>query len=391
MKIVFITTHLTIYGGGGKFLMDYANNFCEKGHDVTIIAQRINKNNYSLSNKIKLIEIGGPLPSNPLYWLEFSIIKRKYLREIANIESDIIISLHFPTNYFCSQTNKNIKYVQYCLEPYRFFHDKRFYSSAPLFLRVISFILRLFFKRFDIIGAQSATEIIYISKFTARRGKERYGRSGILHYIGVEVDGDISIIKDFNLRKSLMLKENTPIIFTLGLSAHLKGAKELIYIFKRILKEKPETVLLIGGRPTKTNEKILKNSIKKLKIQEKNVIFYGFIEDNLINHFYKQSTLTFYTAINESFGLIPLESMKNGTPVIAFEGGPSETVVDGKTGYIVKTDDLNDFAQKALKLLEEKPIYKQFSERGNGQVRQNFSLEKGILSLEKILINIVEN
>jgi glycosyltransferase involved in cell wall biosynthesis len=222
------------------------------------------------------------------------------------------------------------------------------------------------------------------------RAKEWYGKESIVHHIGIEVNDKNDNINDYNLRKDLMLKRDTPIIFTLGLSTHLKGAKELIYIFKRILKEKPETILLIGGHLAKGNKKIIKNLIKKLKILDRNVILYGFIDDKLINSFYAQSTLTYYTAIDESYGLIPLESMKNGTPVIAFEGGPSETIVDGKTGYIIKTNNFDDFAQKTLMLMEEEKLYEQFSKSGKKHVLQNFNLEKGISSLETILRDIIE-
>ena len=41
MKIVFVISHLTVFVGAGKFLMDYANKFCEKGHSITIVTQKI--------------------------------------------------------------------------------------------------------------------------------------------------------------------------------------------------------------------------------------------------------------------------------------------------------------------------------------------------------------
>jgi len=392
MKIIIVLSHLSIYGGGGKFIRDYANRLSEKGHDITIIAINIDKANYKFAEKVNLIELGGPVPKNPFFWLEFNKIKKKYLRIISKMESDLIINLHFPTNYYLSKLKKanKINFVHYCLEPYLIFHSRTFYSRAPILLKLISFILRILFKRYDIIGMRSATEIIYISKFTGRHIKEWYGRNGILHYIGIETKKGIDNNKNFDLRKRLELRDDIPIIFTLGLSTHLKGAKELIYIFERIVKVIPEAVLLIGGRPTRNNKKTINKAIKKLKIPRQNVIFYGFIEENVINHFYKQSTLTFYTAIEESYGLIPLESMLNGTPVIAFEGGPSETILDGKTGYIIKTNDLNDFAQKAIKLIENKELIKEFSIRGKEYIISNFNMEKSISSLEEIFQNIIK-
>lgn len=391
MKIVIVISHLSIYGGGGKFIMDYANQLSDRGYNISVVAVNIDKNNYKFTNKVNLVEIGGPVPKNPLYWLEFNRIKKKYLRIINDMECDLIVNLHFPTNYYLSklkETSKR-KFVHYCLEPYRLFHDKTFYSRAPISLKLISFILRIFFKRYDIIGMRSATEIIYISKFTGRRIKEWYGRNGILHYIGIKINKEIEVNKNFDLRKELGLRADIPIIFTLGLSTHLKGAKELTYIFKGVIRKIPEAILLIGGRPARSCKKIIIKAMKKLNIPKQNVIFYGFIEENLINDFYKQSTLTFYTAIEESYGLIPLESMLNGTPVIAFEGGPSETILDGQTGYIIKTNNLKSFTQKAITLIKNKELNKEFSIRGKEHVINNFSMENSISSLEEIFQKII--
>ena len=55
MKIPFVTSHLTLFGGGGKFLRDYTDEFCKRGYDVSIIAQKIDKKLYNFNNKISLI------------------------------------------------------------------------------------------------------------------------------------------------------------------------------------------------------------------------------------------------------------------------------------------------------------------------------------------------
>ncbi|MHA1284442.1 MAG: glycosyltransferase [Promethearchaeota archaeon] len=51
-----------------------------------------------------------------------------------------------------------------------------------------------------------------------------------------------------------------------------------------------------------------------------------------------------YSDIDDAYGLNLLESMKNGIYVIVFEGNPpSETIINVKTGFIIKNNDLNDF------------------------------------------------
>lgn len=392
MKIAFVTTHMTLMGGGGKFLRDFANKLCEKGHNITIVAQKIDRNKYKFHHKVKLIEIGGPLPSNPIYWINFKRIKKKYLDVLNGLKIDIITSIHFPTNYFCINVVKKdgLKHVHYCLEPYRIFYDKKYYSNASFFKKLLFLIVKFFFKKYDIEGTIGADHIICISKFIRNKVKNIYGRESMLHYLGVEINNYSDKINGFDLHSKLNLKKTPPIIFTLGLTHYMKGSKELIEIFNKILKKIPETILLIGGWIEKQNRKIIVNLMRKLNISSKNVIFYGFIEENLLDFFYAKSILTLYTTIDEPYGLIPLESMKNGTPVIAFEGaGPSETIINGKTGYLIIYGEFNKIARKTINLIKDIELRDSFSKNAREHVRKKFSIEESIEKLESIFTEIL--
>lgn len=64
------------------------------------------------------------------------------------------------------------------------------------------------------------------------------------------------------------------------------------------------------------------------------------IPDEDLRQVYRESAMTLCAAIHEPFGLVPLESMACGTAVIAVdEGGFKETMIDGKTGYLLARDE----------------------------------------------------
>jgi len=393
MKIAFVTTHLTDFGGAKNVVLDYANALSEAGHDILIIAQKINRNNFQFKKRISLIEIGGKLPSSPFYWIRFKLIQKKYIEALNKQDFDVLFSHLFPCNYFCSLIQKkyNFKHINYCHEPFRYFYDKKFYSNVSFLVKILSFFLRLFFKKYDIEGCQNADNIICNSNFTKEKAKKCYNRDSYVLYPVLNFDEKNNMSKIIDFNQKFKIQQKKPILFTLGLTHHMKGAKELILIFNKIISDCPDTILLIGGWMERTNANSIKKLIKKLKIPHKNILFIGPFERKYLGNFYNLATLTLFTAIDEPFGLIPLESMSYGTPVIAFEGGPSETIQYGKTGYVIKNNDLDEFANQAIKIIKDDSLRKKLGEQAEIHTKKNFNFEKSVRNLEGFFKKTISN
>jgi glycosyltransferase involved in cell wall biosynthesis len=88
----------------------------------------------------------------------------------------------------------------------------------------------------------------------------------------------------------------------------------------------------------------------------------------------------------EYFGYIPVESMASGTPVIAFKysGGPSETIVDGKTGWLVSNE--MEFYETAIKVVEN--YYSEDINKSCKERAEEFSVEIQSKKLMENLINM---
>jgi alpha-1,3/alpha-1,6-mannosyltransferase len=98
------------------------------------------------------------------------------------------------------------------------------------------------------------------------------------------------------------------------------------------------------------------------------------------------ATLLVYTPRNEHLGIVPLEAMLAGIPVLAAnEGGPTETVVEGQTGWLRDVSDVDAWAEVIRKVVDgtiDNRALQQIGYRGRQRVKSLFSQEKMASSLE---------
>lgn len=101
---------------------------------------------------------------------------------------------------------------------------------------------------------------------------------------------------------------------------------------------------------------------------------------------FSSSICLLYTPSFEHFGIVPVESMIYGVPVIAVNnGGPKESIVDGKTGFLVDPTPkaFADAMKKIMTLSSSQRNY--FRTAGVDRVKENFSSESFSLALESHL------
>jgi len=86
-------------------------------------------------------------------------------------------------------------------------------------------------------------------------------------------------------------------------------------------------------------------------VQDADIIFLLSFSENQRTYLLHHSNCLIYTPTNEHFGIVPVESMYSGLPVIAIEsGGPKESIVHGKTGFLCPSDE-KELAEAAYAIL----------------------------------------
>lgn len=121
----------------------------------------------------------------------------------------------------------------------------------------------------------------------------------------------------------------------------------------RELKEKRDDFVLVivgDGPARKELEKLLPGAV-----------FFGFQSGEELSTAYASSDFFVFPSVTETFGLVSLEAMSSGIPVVGANAeGTREVVEDGVTGFLARANDASDFAEKIGRLLDDKALVKKF-------------------------------
>jgi len=160
-----------------------------------------------------------------------------------------------------------------------------------------------------------------------------------------------------------------------------------IEVTAKILEKYPDIRLVIPGAETSVTVK-LKDLAEKLGIADR-VIFTGPITQKNLWKLYKNAAVYIFTSPKEDLGIVVQEAQAAGVPVVAWnKGGPTVTVDNGKTGYLIKPFDQKKMAEKIVYLLENHKVRNQMGENAREHILKNFSWKKHIDILAKVFAEV---
>jgi glycosyltransferase involved in cell wall biosynthesis/GT2 family glycosyltransferase len=175
------------------------------------------------------------------------------------------------------------------------------------------------------------------------------------------------------IQTNLSLKKEKPRVAFIGRWEPRKGSSYLPGIISKILDDGIE-VTIVGGDPFLERGKALAQLSKSHKERLKVL---GILEKHKLQDVYKNSHVVIIPSVYESFGLVSIEALAAGCGIVAFSGsGIEESVGTCVNAEFSVVGDVEDFAQKAVRLTNR--IFNNTSLRNESSryVETNFSLDK---------------
>ncbi|MFC1903419.1 glycosyltransferase [Chloroflexota bacterium] len=155
-------------------------------------------------------------------------------------------------------------------------------------------------------------------------------------------------------KRHLGFSNNGKSILFVGRIEPLKGIDKLLMAMTYLKNKRDLRLLIIGGDENSQYEMArLQELSQQLQIQD-SVFFLGLVKQEELPFYYSAADVCVIPSYYESFGLVVLESLACGTPVVTTKVGVAESIVrQGETGYLVTDNNPSCLAQKIALLLSK--------------------------------------
>jgi glycosyltransferase involved in cell wall biosynthesis len=344
MKVCFVTFEYPpfVLGGAGVYALHITKELSNLGHEVHVISPRIeHSDKLSIENNVfvhRVPVILKPFCTTPSFWLSMAkeyVSLRKWAGGFDIVHSNGVSDLsliglvvrepRIVTVHHLAQL------VAWQVSPLQRFFDLSGETGLS------PFIERIVISR--------ANKIISVSNFTKDSLVSVYGiDASKIEVVPQGIDLAEYSLKEDEIevfKSAIGLNNDTTFLFVGRLGDPRKNLLLLLRAFKIIRKNlKPAKLLLVGS----DDKSKVKEEVKSLGI-DKDITILGYVDDTVLGKCYAACDVVVSTSLLEGFGLVMLEGMAAGKPIIALRRGAAcELVEHGLNGLFVNNQDPQELA-----------------------------------------------
>lgn len=359
-KIVYLTPALYMAGGVERVLSLKANYFADQfGYDITIILTEGKDKTmfYPLSNKVKVINLDinfeelwtcSFLKKIFVYLKKQHLFKKSLTAELMRIRPDITISLlRREINFITSvkDGSKKVGELHINRKNYRTLEEGRSNIFKLLFSKLWMYSLVCKLKKLE--------RLVVLTDYDKDAWKE--------------LDNVVTIPNPLSFSPSKISSQTEKRVIAVGRYCHEKGYDFLLSAWSKVQIECPDWQLVIFGDGNRTEYDQL---IDRLNIDRTRCKLNARTSD--VNSEYVHSSLAVCSSRFEGFGLVIVEAMACGLPVVSFDcpWGPRSIIDDGNDGVLVENGNVDELATNMVKLMTNPETRIEMANRAVQNVRR---------------------
>lgn len=378
MKLIVVQPYLNLKGGAERVILKVAQHYGAK----ILVLEYNPKATFREFKDLDINIIGKDVPlSGILPYRAAQGLRYGYNFYNLKIKEDYdVLNPHISPSEWIRRKNERVMW--YCHTPprevYDLYRERMKYRSYK-----DKFVYAAMTRAYKMIASNVAGKIETIaanSSNTASRIRRYFNRSPVVINPGVEYkqfrnNGDEKYF--FYPSRLLPNKRQDYVI-------------EAFKIFSKMAGKARRYRLILAGTLSSDPEHAAYYKRLKAMAENSTISILTNVDDNKIKELYSRSTAVLYAPINEDFGLVPLESMSSFKPVVAVnEGGVRETILDGKTGFLVNSP--REMAEKMLYLAEHKSDAEAMGKEGRARVEADYSWESFFVKFDRALRSAKNN
>jgi len=364
MKVAFLSREYppeSAWGGIATIYHTLSHALADSGHEVHIVCQAVGGQRDFVDKGVFVHRVGrNPKRYSLLARVDYSIHAWLKLREIIKrYDIEIVEASYWGAEALLYSLKKRTPLVVRSHTSALDIIRTKTYSGIKelLSLKILSYLEDFSAKRADRVIANSKgvyTRLINRLHIAPERVDIVWHAVDTSKYRYIESD----------IRERLAIPREVPMVLFVGRLEARKGIHVLCQAIPQILRSMPKVKFVLVGRDTNTapdggsvkshiNEQARNNGFRD------NLVFIDFLPEDELLKLYSACDLVISPSLHESFGLVVVEAMACGKPVVATSTGiVPELGLDGKGGIVVEPGDAVGLAEAIIKMLslDEKDI-----------------------------------
>ena len=357
MKILFISdVYFPRINGVSTSIETFRKELHALGHTVHLIAPDYQAPSPDESDILRVPSRRVPLDPEDRF-MSFSRVMQ-HLEKFRSEQYDIIhVQTPFVAHYLGLKLSKLLNIP--CIETYHTFFEEYLYHYVPL---VPKKLMRMVATRFSRHQGNSLHGMV-VPSHPMLNVLKNYGITTHAEVIPTGIEPDSFVPGDREqFRNNYNIPQDRPVLLFVGRVAHEKNIGFLLQVLLQVRKSVADILFVIAGEgPARES---LQHEVKQTGLDD-NVKFIGYLNRNTeLNSCYRSADIFIFSSRTETQGLVLLEAMAQGVPVVSTaELGTRDVLKEGQGVWIAK-EELADFSEKIVKMLGDADARKTLSETG---------------------------